>query len=237
MGLLDNIFGGAGRSGGGMSPITLGLLALLAYRTYQGKGRLADMLGRGEAQPEGRLPTGSATPGRSPGEQTIGRTAGPGHLPSGNPAGPMGSGGGLSDILGGLLRGGAGSRPMGGAPGAPGAGGGIGDLLRGGLGGLLGGAAAGTLLNGGLQDLLRQLGQHGQGDVANSWVGRGENRPISPHDLEAALGRDTLQTLSDQSGRPYDEVLSELSESLPDTVDQLTPDGRMPTDDEASRWV
>jgi uncharacterized protein YidB (DUF937 family) len=230
MGLLDGIFGG-GSKGGGPSPITLGLLALLAYRTYQGKGRLADMLGRGE---DDKLPTGSATPGRSPGEQSLDRTAGTGRMPSGNPSGPMGGdGGGLGGILSDLMRGGAGGRPgM-----APGGGGGLGDLLRGGLGGLLGGAAAGSVLNGGLGDLLGRLGQAGQGDTAESWIGRGENKPIAPRDLESALGRDTVQTLAEQSGRPYDDVLSELSESLPDTVDQLTPEGRVPTDDEAARWV
>ena len=218
MGLLDGIFGG-GKSGGGASPITLGLLALLAYRTYQGKGRLADMLGRGE---EDKLPTGSATPGRSPGEQSLDRTAG-----------PTGSGeGGLGSILGDLMRG-AGGRQAGGTDG----GGGLADLLKGGLGGLLGGAAGGSVLNGGLKDLLGRLGQNGQAETADSWVGKGENRRIAPKDLEGALGRDTVQTLSEQSGRPYDEVLSELSESLPDTVNRLTPEGRPPTDEEASRWT
>ncbi|HEY0438860.1 MAG TPA: YidB family protein [Xanthobacteraceae bacterium] len=220
MGLLDSIFGGgAQQSGrGGASPLTLGLLALLAYRTYQGKGRLADMLGRGNDA------------------DGLGRTAGPGRLPDGNPAGPLGGtgGGGLGDLLGGLLGGGAGSRPMGGAGAS---GGGLGDLLRGGLGGLLGGAAAGGLLNGGLGDLMRRFQDNGYGDTAQSWIGRGPNREIAPHELESAVGRDTLQELSEQSGRPYDEVLSELSESLPNTVDQLTPEGRMPSDDEASRWV
>ncbi|HEX2216352.1 MAG TPA: YidB family protein [Xanthobacteraceae bacterium] len=227
MGLLDNIFGNsnAQRSGrGGPSMLTLGLLALLAYRTYQGKGRLADMLGRGE-QP--------ATEGAS---HPAGRVTGPGHLPGGAPAGPSGrEGGGLGDILGGLLGGGPGSRPMSGSAGAPG--GGLGDLLRGGLGGLLGGAAAGTVLNGGLNDLLRRFQEKGLGNAADSWVSRGPNQRIAPDELEAAVGRDTLQTLSDQSGRPYNEVLSELSESLPDTVDQLTPEGRPPSGEEAARWV
>ena len=224
MGLLDGIFGG-GKSGGGASPITLGLLALLAYRTYQGKGRLADMLGRGEPEADGAT------------DRTLDRTAGPGRLPDGNPAGPIGGGegGGLGNILGDLMRGGAGGRPVGGGTGA--SGGGLGDLLKGGLGGLLGGAAAGSVLNGGLKDLLGRLGQNGQAETADSWVGKGENRRIAPKDLEGALGRDTVQTLSEQSGRPYDEVLSELSESLPDTVDRLTPEGRAPTDDEASRWT
>ncbi len=226
MGLLDGMLGG-NRKGGGMSPITMGLLALLAYRTYQGKGRLADMLGRGEDAAAGRgLPSGPAT----------GRTAGPGRMTDGNPAGPLGGGGGgLGNILGDLMRGGSGARPTSGAAGSPG--GGIGDLLRGGLGGLLGGAAAGTVLNGGLQDLLKQFSDKGYGDAADSWVGRGENRRLAPQEIEGALGRDTLEELSSHSGRPYDEVLSQLSESLPDTVDKLTPEGRLPTEDEASRWV
>jgi hypothetical protein len=47
MGLFDQVLGGAGSSGsGGMSPINMALLGLLAYRTFEGKGRLADMLGR-----------------------------------------------------------------------------------------------------------------------------------------------------------------------------------------------
>jgi uncharacterized protein YidB (DUF937 family) len=218
MGLLDNIFGGGQQTGGrgGASPLTLGLLALLAYRTYQGKGRLADMLGRGPAD-------------------TAGRTAGPGGLAGGNPAGQTGSdGGGLGSILGNLLRGG----PAAGTGAAPGTqGGGLGDLLRGGLGGLLGGAAAGTVLNGGLGDLLQRFQQSGHGDAANSWVGHGPNQTIEPEQLEQAVGRDTLQQLSDESGRPYLDVLSELSQSLPDTVDKLTPEGRLPTEDESSRWV
>jgi uncharacterized protein YidB (DUF937 family) len=204
-----------------MSPLTLGLLALLAYRTYQGKGRLAEMLGRDEP---GGASAGTVRPG--------GRVTGPGRLPDGNPAGPLGrEGGGLGNILRDIMTGGPGARQAGGT------GGGIGDLLRGGLGGLLGGAATGSVLNGGLGDLLQRMQQSGYGDRAESWIGRGPNREIMPQDLESALGRDTVQELADQSGRPYMDVLSELSQSLPDAVDQLTPEGRMPTDDEANRWL
>src|SRR5918997_1925565 len=197
MGLLDNIFGGnQSRGGGGPSPLTLGLLALLAYRTYQGKGRLADMLGRGEAA-SNPSSYGQGNDGRGTSE-AAGRVSGPGGLPDGNPAGPLGGmGGGLGGLLGGLLGGGAGARNFGGAAGMPG--GGISDLLRGGLGGLLGGAAAGTILNGGLGGLLQQFQQNGYGDTAQSWVGRGPNREITPDELENAVGRDTLQSLAQES--------------------------------------
>jgi uncharacterized protein YidB (DUF937 family) len=121
--------------------------------------------------------------------------------------------------------------------GGGGDGGGLGDLLRGPLGGILGGAAAGTVLNGGLGGLLEQLQRGGQGDVARSWVGPGTNKTISENDLASALGGDTLGTLADQTGMGRDDLLSGLSRYLPRFVDELTPDGRLPTEEEAGRWV
>ena len=113
-------------------------------------------------------------------------------------------------------------------------GGGLGDILKGGLGGLLAGGAAGSVISGGLGDLLRQLQQNGQGEVANSWVGTGQNRPISPNDLATALGADQINSLMSQSGLSRDELLSGLSQHLPDVIDHLTPDGRLPTESELS---
>ncbi|MGP9813121.1 YidB family protein [Rhodopseudomonas sp. NSM] len=116
-------------------------------------------------------------------------------------------------------------------------GGGLGDLLKGGLGGLLAGGAAGSILSGGLGDLLKQFQTSGLGDAAESWVGRGENKQIAPNDLANALGADQLEMLTQQTGMSRDELLDGLSRQLPQFVDQLTPDGRLPTEDEASRWV
>src|SRR5262252_2432518 len=141
--------------------------------------------------------------------------------PPTQPAGPVGGnvGAGLPGGQGGTL------------------GGGLGDLLRGTLGGVLGGAAAGTVLNGGLDNLLKQLQQGGQGDVARSWVGTGPNKAISQRDLANALGTDTLDQLSEQTGMDRGDLLSGLSQHLPRFVDQLTPDGRLPTEEEAGRMV
>jgi len=145
-------------------------------------------------------------------------TAGqPGATPS--PA-PAPSGGGAGGSLGGALGGGGG--------------GGLGDVLKGPLGGLLGGAAAGTVLSGGLGDLLKQLQQGGHGDTANSWVGKGENKAIAPGDLASALGSDQIQSLASQSGMSPDDLLKGLSQYLPQVVDHLTPDGRLPTENEVS---
>jgi uncharacterized protein YidB (DUF937 family) len=113
-----------------------------------------------------------------------------------------------------------------------GLGGGLGDILKGPLGGLLGGAAAGSVISGGLGDLMKQLQQGGQGDAANSWVGKGPNKAVSPGDLASALGADQIDSISAQSGLSRDDLLKGLSQYLPQVVDHLTPDGRLPTDSE-----
>ncbi|MBB1093645.1 YidB family protein [Rhodopseudomonas pseudopalustris] len=116
-------------------------------------------------------------------------------------------------------------------------GGGLSDMLKGGLGGLLAGGAAGTILSGGLGDLMKQFQTNGLGDAADSWVGRGENKQIGPNDLANALGADRLEMLTQQTGMSREELLDGLSQQLPGVIDQLTPDGRLPTEDEASRWI
>ena len=124
--------------------------------------------------------------------------------------------------------------PGGGMGAAPGGGGGLGDLLKGGLGGLLAGGAAGTVISGGLGDLLKQFQQNGQGETVDSWVSPGPNKAIAPGDLAKALGADQINTLASQSGLSRDELLAGLSQHLPDVIDHLTPDGRLPTESELS---
>jgi uncharacterized protein YidB (DUF937 family) len=125
---------------------------------------------------------------------------------------------------------------------APGAGAGVGGSLGGGaagggglgglLGGLLAGGAAGSVLSGGLGDLLKQFQQSGQGDAANSWVSPGPNKDISPGDLANALGSDKINHLMSQSGLSREDLLSGLSQQLPEVINQLTPDGRLPSAEE-----
>ena len=121
------------------------------------------------------------------------------------------------------------------APSGGGLAGGLGGLLQGGLGSLLGGGSAGSVLSGGLNDLLKQLEQNGQGDVAKSWVGTGPNKAIAPDDLANALGTDRINQLMQVSGMSRDDLLNGLSRHLPGVVDQLTPSGRVPTEQEASQ--
>src|SRR5262249_21334588 len=177
MGLLDIINGmqngprGApqptSNSGGGMSPMTMAILGVLAYKAYQ----------------HFSAPSGTA------------------------PNRPM------------PAPGGAGTNPLG-----P-----LGDLLRGGL--------SGNVLSNGLGGLLRDLQNAGQGQAAQSWVGNGPNQAISPNSLEAALGGETLDALSRQTGMDRATLLDGLSQQLPDVVDHLTPDRPVPTADEAERMT
>jgi uncharacterized protein YidB (DUF937 family) len=118
-----------------------------------------------------------------------------------------------------------------------GLGGGLGDLLKGGLGGLLAGGAAGSVISGGLGDLLKQFQQNGQGDAANSWVSSGPNKQIAPGDLASALGADQLNMLTSQTGLSREELLSGLSQHLPDAINHLTPEGRLPTESEVARQL
>ena len=91
-------------------------------------------------------------------------------------------------------------------------------------------------LFGGLSGLLQSFQQGGHGEVMNSWIGPGQNQPIAPDQLHQALGPDAVNNLSRLTGLPADQLVSELSRVLPGVVDKLTPQGRMPTQAEVSRW-
>jgi uncharacterized protein YidB (DUF937 family) len=189
MGLLDVLNGMRNgprgqpdpRAGGGMSPITMAILALLAYKGIE---HLTAQ------QPQ-------AAPGMPPSPMPANRPD-PGQL-----------GGALTGDLGGLL--------------------------KGGLGSLLAGGAVGSVLSGGLSGLINQLQQSGQGGIAKSWVGTGPNQDISSSDLAKSIGIDDIGTLAKHVGLSTDQLLSDLSKQLPGVVDELTPDGRIPTGEELSR--
>jgi uncharacterized protein YidB (DUF937 family) len=139
----------------------------------------------------------------------------------------------IADMLRG--QGQAGGRPgQPGQAGQPGQQGGLGGIL-GNLGGLLGGASAGSVVSGGLGDLVERLRQRGQGDAADSWVARGPNKQLSPQQLEQALGSDVVENLVQRTGLSREELLSRLSRTLPEAVDKYTPEGRLPSAEEADR--
>jgi uncharacterized protein YidB (DUF937 family) len=135
----------------------LAVLGLLAYRTFKGKGRLADILGTSGA-----------------------------------------------------------------------AGASAGALPTAGLGG-------GTLLAG-LKDVLDRFRQNNPTrSPADSWVSTGPNQPISADELERTLGTERIQWLMTQTGLNKEALLAGLAQSLPDAIDKMTPDGRVPTEEELER--
>ena len=105
------------------------------------------------------------------------------------------------------------------------------------LGGLLGGASAGGVVSGGLRDLVERFKQSGQGQAADSWVSTGPNQPLRAEQLEQAIGPEVLETLAQHTGLSRQELVSRLTRDLPAAVDKFTPGGRLPTEDEAARFI
>jgi uncharacterized protein YidB (DUF937 family) len=181
MGLLDVLTGmrngpRGGRSGGGMSPITMALLGLLAYKTV-----------KGFSAPSSTAPQGTAKPGETS------------------------SGGGLGDILN--------SIGMGNSP-----------LAR-----TLGAGGLGGLLSGGLGDLLKQFQGAGKAEVAESWVGKGPNMQVAPQELSGVLSEDQIAFLMEKTGLSREDLLKGLADELPKAVDELTPNGRLPSPGEINK--
>jgi uncharacterized protein YidB (DUF937 family) len=83
-------------------------------------------------------------------------------------------------------------------------------------------------IQGGLTDVIDRFRNVGQGAAADSWVSKGPNEPITPNHTESALGPDLIDMLTQRTGLSREELLSRLSKVLPEAVDKLTPDGRLP---------
>ena len=83
-------------------------------------------------------------------------------------------------------------------------------------------------LQAGLGGLLNQFQQNGLGDVMKSWIGPGQNQPVSPNQLSSALGPQIIQIFAQKTGLSEQEITSHLSQILPNVVDKLTPNGRLP---------
>jgi len=81
---------------------------------------------------------------------------------------------------------------------------------------------------GGLAGLAEQFQRGGLGDVMNSWIGTGQNLPVSPDQLGGVLGGDLLSQITQHTGMSQGDVLGQLSQMLPQMVDKMTPEGRIP---------
>ena len=84
--------------------------------------------------------------------------------------------------------------------------------------------------HGGLQGLIGKLQASGLGEQAKSWVGTGENLPISPDQIQSLLGSDKLQALAAQLGMNHQDAAGGLAQMLPRVVDRMTPGGALPAE-------
>ena len=94
----------------------------------------------------------------------------------------------------------------------------------------LAGALSGLLAqNGGIQGLMGKFSQGGLGDVFSSWVGMGQNKPVSTSQIQNVLGPDQVNALAAQLGVDPAKASGFLADYLPKIVDKLTPAGQVET--------
>ena len=84
---------------------------------------------------------------------------------------------------------------------------------------------------GGLAGLAQLFDQGGLGHIVQSWIGTGQNLPVSPEQLQQVLGNGQLQQLAARMGMDQGQLTQELSHLLPHVVDHLTPAGKLPEGD------
>lgn len=88
---------------------------------------------------------------------------------------------------------------------------------------------------GGLNGLISGFEQAGLGQIIQSWIGNGQNQPVSPQQLQSVLGDNQVNGMASQSGMAPQDFLSQLSQHLPNVVNGMTPNGQVP--DEGSMSV
>jgi len=84
---------------------------------------------------------------------------------------------------------------------------------------------------GGLGGLLQSFQQGGLGHLVQSWIGTGQNLPVSPDQLRGTVGGDWISRITQATGLPQGQVEQNLSTLLPQIIDHLTPNGQMPQGD------
>jgi uncharacterized protein YidB (DUF937 family) len=135
---------------------------------------------------------------------------------------------GLLDSVLGQMLGGVQPQNQEGSVGSLGGPAGLGDL--GGIAGALGGLLADNGSQGGLGGLVSKFEQAGMGDVIGSWIGTGQNAPISGGQLQDVLGSDVVSGIAQKLGVNSSTLLPMLATLLPALIDHLTPKGQVPAE-------
>ncbi|NHO33226.1 YidB family protein [Acetobacter fallax] len=76
-----------------------------------------------------------------------------------------------------------------------------------------------------IQQIVAKADDAGLGDKVRSWIGKGDNLPVSPDEIKQILGNSEVQNLVARTGLPADSLLPALAHFLPDAVDKKTPEG------------
>ncbi len=90
---------------------------------------------------------------------------------------------------------------------------------------------------GGIPGLVQQFSAKGFGGIISSWVGTGQNLPISPDQVQSALGPEQVEAIAAKAGISPEAAKSGLAQYLPQIVDHLTPNGEMPQGDLMSKGM
>jgi len=105
------------------------------------------------------------------------------------------------------------------------------------IGQMFGSGDSGRNLSEGLGTLVDRFRSAGHGTKADSWISTEANAELHPDQLEQAIGNDTIDELSQKTGLSRDEIMRRLTAAIPETVNRLTPDGRLPSETEAQRLI
>ncbi len=84
---------------------------------------------------------------------------------------------------------------------------------------------------GGIGGLVQSFKDKGLGDIVSSWVGTDSNLPISPEQIQQALGAEKIQQLAGKAGVSPEAASANLADLLPNIIDKLTPSGQLPSGD------
>jgi uncharacterized protein YidB (DUF937 family) len=90
---------------------------------------------------------------------------------------------------------------------------------------------------GGLADLVKSFTESGLGEAISSWIGTGQNLGVSGEQIASALGSDRIAEISQKLGLGEQDAANGLAGLLPELIDKLTPDGRLPENDMLAQGI
>ena len=83
-------------------------------------------------------------------------------------------------------------------------------------------------VGGGVSEALDKLKKSGIGEQVQSWIGKGENKPVNADQVTQAIGQDQMEQIAQQAGTTPEQAAQAMADKLPGMVDKMTPDGQLP---------